>query len=328
MTMSMLHGITLFLVFASVIAFIEGLHGWWRSSRTPDAQLWQRRLRNLSAGGGATRQALASLRRAASPGGIPDTWLLRWPRLRSLDRLLEQAGSTRSLPQWLFLQVGLAVLLTLLFWGFTAWPPVFSGALASVLGLGLPIIWLLQIRERRQSRLTRQLPDTMDFLARGLRAGNPFTAALHAAAREMPAPIRNELAITFDEINYGLEVEDALRNLQGRIGGADIAFFVTTVLLQRRTGGNLAEILNGIATLLRDRARTAQEVRIQAAEMRLSAIVLLALPLVVGGFLTAFRGEYMATLFEHPWGKNLLLLQGGWMLLGYLMIRSMVRMRI
>lgn len=317
------------IAFLAVVALVEGIYMLWRESWLEGRSKIRRRIRNLSAGGGHGNQALELLRsRQFSGDPVLNRALSTIPRAHALDRLLEQSGSEMTVLQFFGFQVLYSILFFLLIWFISsfAWPvALVIGLLA---GFALPVIHMHRKRAKRQDKFVHQLPDTMDFLARALRAGNPFTAALQAASKEMPPPVSEEFAITFDEINFGLEVDEALYNLEERVGSADVAYFVTAVLIQRRTGGNLADVLNRIAGMMRERYRTVNEVRIQAAEMRLSAQILIALPFVVAGVLALFRGDYMATLFEHPIGQIIIVIQLILMFLGYQVMRRMTRFRI
>ncbi len=317
------------LAFLAVVALVEGIYLIWQTSWVEGRSKIRRRLHGLAAARETDRGQLEILREhpySADP--VLNRILVRTPGVKAADRLLQQAGSDATVVQLFALQVlgTLLVALVLVLGAGTVGPlAVLAGAL---LGVGGPVLYLRQRRQRRQRRFVELLPDTMDFLARGLRSGSPFTASLQYAAREMPSPVSDELAIAFDEINYGLEVEQALRNLQARVGSKDVAYFVTAVLIQRRTGGNLAEVLVRIAAMLRERQRTLKEVQVQAAEMKLSAHVLIALPIFVAGFLSLFRWEYMAVLFEHPAGLTIVGAQLMMMGVGYLVMRRMVNFRI
>lgn len=317
------------VTFLAVVAFVMGVYLLWQASWVEGHGKIRRRLRNLSAGGGHGREALELLRaRQFSSDPVLNRLLGRLPRMESLDRLLQQSGSNATMMQFMGSQLVVALVLFPVLLFLLGMPWLLALLLALAGGLLLPVLNLQRRRRRRQAKIVELLPDSMDFIARALRAGNPFTAALKAAAKEMPEPIAEEFGITFDEINYGLEVEDALHNLETRLGGTDVAYFVTAVLIQRRTGGNLANVLNRIAAMLRERRRTVNEVRIQAAEMRLSAHILIALPFLVAGVLSLFRWEYMATLFEHPMGQVIVVIQLILMLFGYLVMRRMVNFRI
>ena len=318
------------LAFLAVVALVEGIYLLWQANWIEGRSKIRRRLRSLNAAEDEPDRAQLELLREHPYSSDPvlNRVLARTPGVREADRLLQQAGSEATVVQFLVLQLTAVLVLTLLLALGAGLAGPLALLLGAALGLGAPVLYLRRRRSKRQQRFIELLPDTMDFLARGLRSGNPLTAALQYAAREMPSPVSDELAVTFDEINYGLEVDQALRNLQRRVGGKDLAYFVTAVLIQRRTGGNLAEVLVRIAAMLRERQRTMREVQVQAAEMKLSAHVLIALPIFVAGFLSLFRWDYMATLYEHPAGLTIVGAQLFMMLIGYLVMRRMVNFRI
>jgi len=144
----------------------------------------------------------------------------------------------------------------------------------------------------------------------------------------MPDPIGKEFSITFDEMNYGLPMDDALRNLGERTGSEEIHYFITAVIIQRQTGGNLADVLNRIAEVMRSRARTFREINIQAAEMKLSAHVLIGLPFFVAGALSIMNPTYLLVLFAEPAGRVVIGAQLLLMLIGYLVVRRMINFRV
>jgi tight adherence protein B len=203
--------------------------------------------------------------------------------------------------------------------------PFLIGALAGCL-----VPWLVLSRKRiaRKARLVRQVPDALDFFARSLRAGTPFSGAIKIASEELAQPIADELAVTFDELNYGLSFDESLLNMATRIDAEEVRLFVTAVLVQKNTGGNLAELLNRIAKLLRERINALGEIRIQAAEMRTTARVLIVLPFVVAGLLQLVNPEYFPTMLESDMGQNMIMIQIILMGIGYYIINRMVSFRV
>jgi tight adherence protein B len=241
---------------------------------------------------------------------------------------LEQAAIGMSVSRFLLLQAGLSLVIFGLMIAFLnlVWP--LAVLLAIVAGFALPYLFALRRAHVRRQALIRQLPAMLDFVARALRAGNPFAAALKEAANEMSAPISSELGITFDEMNYGLQMEDALYNFAERTGSEDVSFFVAAVLIQKSTGGNLADLLNRLAEVLRARFRTRKEIDIEAGEMRLSARLLIALPFVAVAAMLLLDPKYILLLLEHPVGQVIVVLQLLLMLFGYLVVRKMINFRV
>jgi tight adherence protein B len=192
----------------------------------------------------------------------------------------------------------------------------------------LPVLVLLRMKHKRGLRFAQQLPDALDYIARSLRAGNPLTASLRSVATEMPDPTGTEFGITFEELNYGLAFEEAMHNLAHRSGSAEMNYFVTAVLIQRTTGGNLADMLNKLATIMRARASTYREIAILSAEMKLSANVLIALPIFVALILLIVNPDYLSVLFTTTFGQIMVFVQLVLMAIGYAIIHKMINLRV
>lgn len=319
-----------FLVFVAVVVLVEGVYLLWRGVREEGVIKINRRLKMLSAGGAHGQQVLNDLLRNKTFSEVPslNRLLMKIPRLHALDRALEQASVKISVGRYLLLQVFLGVLFSALLYWSGKLHPVICMIIGFPLGVLTPTAYVFKKKEQRRKDFSRQLPEALDFIARSMRAGNPFSASLKSVAREMPDPIGTEFGITFDEMNYGLELEDALHNLGNRTGSEEMHFFITAVLIQRTTGGNLADVLNKIAAVMRARARTVREIMILSAEMRLSARVLIGLPFVVALALTLLNPGYLTVLFKSQIGQVIIGVQLLLMLFGYLIIRRMVNFRI
>lgn len=317
------------LVFGASTLLLAGLYLLWNEFHEAGAEQVKRRIRLLSAAAveESGAQAHANLAREEVHSPL-DRALLGLPRMHHLDRFLEQTGVNLGPADSLTLTVvsGFlgAIILMAGFRSMTELPML----IGFITGATLPWLYLLRRRDKRREQLVRQLPDTLDYFARSLRAGNPFIGALKSAADEMPDPVSNELEITFDELNYGLDFEEALHNLAARVDVEEVRFFVTAVLVQKSTGGNLAEILSRIATLLRERLRTRGEVLIQAAEMRASARILIVLPFAIAGLLQLLNPAYLPILLDTPTGRTIILVQLTLMLVGYLIMKRMISFRI
>jgi tight adherence protein B len=318
-----------FLVFIAVVAAVEAVYLIWRSLKVTESVKISRRIKAMSAGG-AHGQDVLKLLRSHQLTTIP--WLERilsaFPRFHALDRLIQQSGVNISLMKFIGIQLGLAASVLLILWlAFNALFIV-SLLIAIVVGISLPYLYIARKRIARNEKFTNQMPDALDYLARSMRAGNPFVSSLRSASAELPVPTGTEFGITFDEMNYGLELDDALYNLEQRSGSEEMRFFVTAVLIQRTTGGNLADVLNRIAAVMRLRAITYRDIRILAAEMKLSANVLIGLPFFVAAALSVLNPGYLPVLFEHQIGLIVIGLQLFFMLLGYIVIQRMINFRI
>ncbi|MDT8403033.1 type II secretion system F family protein [Sulfuriflexus sp.] len=317
------------LAFIAVVLMIEGFYLLWRAIHEEGDAKIQKRLRTLSAGGDHGKEILDLIKnRALSSVPILNRVLMTIPRAHAIDRLLGQAGTRLTVTKLIGLQILLSVLIVLALLKLTPVHTALAVIIAITTGFAAPYIYILRLRKKRQLRFTEQLPDALDYIARSLRAGNPFSASLKSVAGELGDPIGKEFGITFDEMNYGLEIEDALYNLGNRVGCDELHYFITAVLIQRTTGGNLADVLNKISAVMRERARTLREIIIQAAEMRLSARILIALPFIVAGAITIFNPGYLETLFEEPMGRTIIGVQILLMAIGYIVIRRMINFRI
>jgi len=191
-----------------------------------------------------------------------------------------------------------------------------------------PFLYILIARNQRMAKFERQLPDALDLVARSLRAGHAFSGALQMVAQEFPDPIGPEFAKTFAEINFGISVQDALKNLTQRIDCQDLKFFAISVIIQRESGGNLAEILESIGSLIRERFKLHGRIRTLAAEGKISAIILIALPFLVAGLIYVMNREYLQLLFSEPVGKLMLVLALVGMLLGVAVMKKIVTIRV
>lgn len=244
----------------------------------------------------------------------------------NLSLMFEQAKVEMSVVTFLGICVGLGVGGTFLC-GFAG----VSLVLAPFIGVAcsfLPFFWLVFRRKRRLSKFGAQLPEALELVARALRAGHSLAAGFHLVAQEMSDPISEEFGRVFEEQNLGIPFEEALDNLTDRVPNLDLKFFVTAVILQRQTGGDLAEILDKIGHLVRERFKIWGQVQALTGEGRLSGIVLLALPPLL--FITVYRmnPDYIQLLFTDELGKKMLIAGIVSQLVGALVIRKIINIRV
>jgi tight adherence protein B len=192
----------------------------------------------------------------------------------------------------------------------------------------LPIIWLLMRRKRRLRKFAAQLPEALELIARALRAGHSLAAGMNLVATEASAPIAVEFGRTFEEQNLGIPLEEALESLTKRVPNLDLKFFSTAIILQRQTGGDLAEILDKIGHLIRERFQIWGQVQALTGEGRLSGIVLLALPPALFAVVYRMNPDYLMLLFTDEMGKKMLVGGVVMQLLGALAIRKIVNIRV
>jgi tight adherence protein B len=209
------------------------------------------------------------------------------------------------------------------------WPlPLALRIMLALPALGVPYFLVRRARARRLSRIEHQLPDAADFIARALRAGHSFTNVLQIVGNELPEPLSSEFRIAREEINYGVPMGEALHNMAERIPLTDLRYLIIAVLIQRESGGNLAEILGNISTIIRSRLKLVAQVRVLSAEGRMSAWILGLLPFAVMLMLALLTPDYVSLLWTDPTGVRLLWYAAGMILFGVLWLRKLIRIRI
>jgi tight adherence protein B len=195
-------------------------------------------------------------------------------------------------------------------------------------GFMLPFLFLKIKRTRRMRAFEEAFPEALDLMSRALKAGHAFATGLKMVADEMSEPVGPEFRKTFDEQNFGLPLKDALANLTVRIPLLDMRFFSTAVLIQRETGGNLSEILENLAHVVRERFKILRQVRVYTAHGRLTGYVLLALPAFLGIALMFINPDHMELLFREPIGHMLLGAAAVMQTVGYVWIRQVVKIEV
>jgi len=204
----------------------------------------------------------------------------------------------------------------------------FAAPLAAVVALVAPFLWLSHRRTKRMKRFEEQFPEALDMLSRAIRAGHAFQTAMGMVADELPDPVGPEFKKTFDQQNYGLPLKDALNELSERLKMLDVRFFVTAVMIQRDTGGNLAEILDNLAHVVRERFKILRQVRVHTAHGRFTGYVLLALPAALAVALQFINPEHMALLFNERMGQMMLIGAIVMQTIGYLWIRKVIKIEV
>jgi tight adherence protein B len=286
-----------------------------------------RRLREVSAPlEKATEQASLVMRDAEGRIAAVDRLVAQTSAGSWLSKLIEQSG-VRTSPGTIvvisLVLAGAAGLLAEIFlrgWYFS----VGAGLVAAA----MPIGFLRNRRTARMRRFEEQFPEALDLLARALRAGHAFQTALGMAADELKAPVAPEFKKTFDQQNFGLPLRDALNQLTERVPLLDVRFFVTAVLIQRETGGNLSEILENLAAVVRERFKILRQVRVHTAQGRFTAFVLLALPAFLLVSLYWINPDHMGVLFTERVGQLLLMAAITMQAVGYIWIRQVIKIEV
>ncbi len=199
---------------------------------------------------------------------------------------------------------------------------------AAVVGLMLPMAFLKYRASKRMKRFEEQFPEALDLLARAIRAGHAFQTAMGMVAEEMPDPVGPEFKKAFDQQNFGLPVKEALNQLAERVTLLDVRFFVTAVTIQRETGGNLAEILDNLAHVVRERFKILRQVRVHTAHGRFTGYVLLALPAALAIGLSYINPEFMGPLFRERLGQAMIGVGLVLQTIGFFWIRQVIKIEV
>ena len=295
-----------------VLACFVGILGvfltlYWAFVLRPEATAERALTRRLDPGGKARKVERASLLKRVAPRTS-----LPW-----LDRLFQQSGAVVMPIERVIQRSGLRLTI-----GQLALGTAFAAAIGFIIAYQLTGFWWAGIAAaavmamlppmlvrwkaaRRVARFEEQFPEAIDLIARALRAGHAFTTALSMAAEELPAPAKEEFQLLYDRQNYGLPLGEAMKDFADRVPLLDARFFVTAVLTQREAGGNLAEVLDSLAALIRERFKLKRHVRVLSAHGRITGWVLGMLPIALGLVLFAISPTHISTLFTDPLGLRM-----------------------
>jgi tight adherence protein B len=281
------------LVFAAALLGVQGLY-WVLVKARRDTTAINRRL-SLHDRIADPSEVLQALRRERAID-----FFAYVPSSQKLQQLMMQSGLRLNDPKLALMLGGVCVVLYLLLRYFFTGSHLIAIGGAIVLSVVGAYLYLRSARKRRIAAFSEQLPDALDVIVRGLRAGHPFRVAMALVSREMPDPIGSEFGIAADEITYGLEQSNAIVNLCKRVGQDDLAFFSTAISVQQQSGGNLAEILGRLSRLIRSRTMMKLKIRALSAEGRMSGVLLSAAPFVLMGIIQLIAPNYFAATNDSP----------------------------
>ncbi len=290
--------------------------------------LAEERLAEMTSKVKGKKEAIAGLllRPSAIDLGKESFWLKLLPNPDNLNKLYEQADVNMPFKRFLLIAAVLAVAGLLL--GIVMKLPLILVPLGALFLGGLPFLWLIHRKKRRIKKFLDAMPEAVELIGRALRAGHGLASGMHLVAEEMKGPISDEFGRVFEEQNLGIPLELALRGMADRIPVMDVRFFVIAVVVQRATGGDLAEVLDKIGKLIRQRFELHGHVKALTAEGRLSGIVLLALPPGLLAFLSLSNYGYISVLFNTPLGNKMLIITAVLQLVGALMIKKIVAIKV
>jgi tight adherence protein B len=314
--------------FIAIVLLLEGILLIFRTRWNPETQRVKSQLRTLSMH--AYGDEALEIVRTRKFSEIP--WLnkvlssVRFGLIGKIDIIIQQSGSTY--PVGVFLLLSLIAALS----GFLAALWITGTQLIAIIAMvaagTLPFFYVLAKKRRRMEKFERQLPEALELIARAMRGGQAFSGGLQMAAKEFDDPAGVEFGNVLNEINFGISVEDALKNLLLRVDCPDLKFFAIAVIIQRESGGNLAEIMENISRLIRERFKLQGRIRTLSAEGKLSAAILIAIPFFVALALSILRPEYIGLLITDPIGKLLIAISAFMLVLGIFMIRGMIKIKV
>jgi tight adherence protein B len=322
--MPALIAIIVFLIVA-LLAFAAGSLIDQRNAR---ARLIRDRLANVQKAPERDANAELALLRDEQLSKIPafDNLLRRSARVSAIQEALTQAGMKYRAGNFLLLCLVAGTVCALLATLYTHNPAI--GWAALIIGAFLPYSLVSYRRQKRFEKFEELFPEAIDTLARAVRAGHAFTTALELISNEIAEPLSSEFRKLYEEQKFGMPVRDALMNLTERVPLVDVKFFVTAVMLQRETGGNLAEILDNLSYVIRERFKIQRQVKVHTAQGRMTMALLMAMPPAVVTILLFFAPEFVRPLFYDPLGHALLVVSIVLQTIGYFVIRKVIKIQV
>lgn len=323
--MDILYALIVVAVFVAVVLLSRALWLLWANAAGPGRIGLRQRIEAIADVGGAPQQVNLQQRRLSKTAWL-EQLLLHVPHIARLDRLLAQSATALNAAQFVgaSLGVGLTAAASALWFAL----PVWGVALCALSGAGFPLWRVVARKRRRMALIEQQLPGALDLISRALRAGHALPPAIEMVADELAPPLSHEFRILFEEVNYGISMSEALKNLSHRVPSTDLGFFVVAVLIQRESGGNLTVILQSIASIVRERLRLFGQVEVLSAEGRLSAWILGVLPFGLAAVLNLVNPGFMTLLWVDPVGEQMLKGMLVLMVAGVFWIRKVVRIKV
>jgi len=317
-----------------LIVWVLAAGGWWMMSnvyRSADAD----KIKNRLMGGGrkkakkGERGPVSLLTQEDKTTGKMVMSLLERYKLQDRVRtLLEQAGLKWKVARLMHMCLALFLAVYAVCWLFM--PPAYQtlAVLPALGGAMLPLMYVVRRRGSRLSKFEEQFPESLEFVARSMRAGHAFSVSLEMLHREFQEPLAGEFRRTFEEHNLGLPLDAALQKLAVRVPSLDVHFFVSAVLLQKRTGGNLAEILDKLAVIIRERFKLRGKIKAISAHGRMTGMALTSIPLAVGCIMFLVNPDYITFFAREEVGNYMALAGVGLQVLGYLIIKKIVQIEV
>ncbi len=314
------------IIFAVSIFVIEMLFYAYKTIRDPDRKKIRKRLKTFSYKESKNELPDILQKKVLSDVPLLNKILLHVPGRQYFNRLLQQANVHYPLGAFILLTIFLAI--TSYCFSYLITRNNILAVIMTLLLAGTPFFYLCLKKKKRMAKFQSQLPEALELIARSLKAGHAFPSSMKMAADEFDDPLGTEFEETINEINFGVNVPDALKNLANRIDCPDLKFFVIAVILQRETGGNLAEIIESLAYLIRERFKLYGKIRTLAAEGKISAIILSVMPFLILIYLRFANPSYINILFSDPAGRIMAGIAAFIMLIGILVMKKMINIKV
>ena len=317
------------VIFLIAVLFVGGVYFFiWELPEREKRKKIKERLESISEAGRRAPTPELELIKSELLSDVPaiNKLLLQFSHTNRLRKLISQADMKMKVSTFILLSLCIfaaGVLLSNLVLNI-----VIVNILIGVLLAAFPLFAILYRRKRRFRKFEELFPEALELLTRAVKAGHAFNTGMDMIAEEMPDPIGSEFRITYDEQNFGLPLKQALFNMVDRIPLLDLKFFVTAILMQRETGGNLAEILTNLSHVIRERFKIMGEVRTFSAQGRLTGYILTCVPIAMGLILSSMNWEYMQALFKEKIGHYMLAGAAFCQILGYIIIRKIVNIKV
>ena len=319
----------IFIVFVFIASFfaLEALYYWWVKRFGAESTRLKSRIEHITSHD-LDRNAYQGIlkNRYATNQSAFNQFLFKLSLTKKLDALLLHSGELWTIAKF-FRMTALSAFVA----GFVCLLLNFNIAivlLAALLATLIPLLYVLRAKNKRLDKFEEQLPEAIDTICRSLKAGHAFNSAFTLVGEELADPIATEFRITMEENNLGININEAMQNLAERVPLTDLKFFVVAVLIQRETGGNLAEILGNISNIIRERFKLRRQIGVMTAEGRLSAKILGAMPIIMLMIMSALNPTYAPLMFNSPTGIYSLKIAAVMMILGFIWMRSIINIKM
>ncbi len=314
------------LIFSVSLFIIAMLLYAYKIIRYPEYGKIRKRLKTISSGEPVDEPLDIIRHQVLSQVPLLNRFLLRIQLAQRFDRFLQQANVQH--PLGVFVLLSLILALTVFLGSFLMTKGYGISVIAAALACGMPFFYLLLKKKMRIEKFQRQFPDALEFIARTLKAGHAITNGVKLAADEFADPIGTEFDKIIDEVNFGVSFSDAMKNMAKRMDCPEVRYFVVSLIIQREAGGNLAEIIDKLAYIIRERFKLEGKIKVLASEGKFSCMVLIALPTLVVAAMGVMNPQYLGTLISEPVGRLMVYAAVGMMVIGIIVMKRMINIKV